>query len=102
MSLAPHGGEALTKAEDQDAISRLLQHGIAVIFFLNQRETGEIHGEGEGFYHCALLVLFRYLLEQGGGGRTDERTLSNPDVMGCSRLHYGNSRWTCAPCEKMS
>lgn len=46
MSLASHGGGAQTNAEDQDAVSRLLQRGIAVIFFFNQRETGEIHGEG--------------------------------------------------------
>lgn len=66
MSPASHGGGAQKKAEDQDVVSRLLHHGIAVEVF-NQRETGELH-MGGGFYRCALGGLFGYLLEQEGGG----------------------------------
>lgn len=52
-------------------------------------------GRARGVHHCALGGLFRYLLEEGGTGRSGERTLPNPEVMTCSRL-------ICAPCEKTS
>lgn len=64
VSPASHG-RAQTKAKDQDVVSRLLHHGIAVEVF-NQKETGELHMGG--FYRCALGVLFGYLLEREGGG----------------------------------
>lgn len=59
-------------------------------------------GRATGVYCCALGGLFRYLLEQGGAGRSGERTLPNPEVMTCSRLHYGKGMWIRAPCEKTS
>lgn len=55
-------GKAQTKAEDQDVVSRLLQHDIAVIFvFLTRHRLEEFTGRVRRVYHCALGGLFRYV-----------------------------------------